>query len=173
MVQATLFNSDECRYFKNLIDFEDIQKTNIAAKGSFNITVGIIPPSKVPIWFTDKLKKLDISDFKFENEFEKSRCLLINKYSEGGYFKKHRDDYALKPDWALRFKTLIVQLSDESEYEGGNFTVDDIITDKKIGNCILFNSSTYHEVLKINKGTRYSLTLWLDRNDINHGKSLL
>jgi hypothetical protein len=173
IVQTILFNKSECEYFKNLLSFEDIKKTNKFANGSFNITVGIIPPSKIPNWFIDKLTNLNISNLKFENEFEKSKSLLINKYDVGGYFERHRDDYALKPDWVKRFKTLIVQLSDESEYDGGDFIVDSILANKTIGNCILFDSSIYHEVLKIDKGSRYSLTLWLERDDINITKSLL
>jgi len=173
VTQNILFTKEECNYFKNLLNIEDIEKTDLPAHGSFNITVGIIPPSKIPTWFINKIKKLKISDFEFQDKYKKSRTLFINKYTKGGYFEKHRDDYARESHWVNRYKTLIIQLSDTSEYSGGDFLVDDVKMNNTIGNCILFDSSIYHEVTEITDGERYSLTLWLDRDDINEKKHTL
>lgn len=178
IVQNVLFTSSECDYFKNLIDFEDIKKMESKVKGSFNLLVGAIPPSKIPNWFSERIKQLGVLDIKFGDGFNTSRCLGINRYSVGGYFRKHKDTtkgtkHSASSNINTRYKTLAVHLSNEHDSIGGDFTVGGIITDRTIGNCIIFDSSIDHEVLEIEKGTRYSLTLWLDRNDINEVRSLI
>jgi PKHD-type hydroxylase len=60
--------------------------------------------------------------------------------------------------------TLIVQLSDPSEYEGGELMTfngaEPLIANKEIGALVAFPSYTLHRVAPVAKGVRRSLTCW-------------
>ena len=66
---------------------------------------------------------------------------------------------------SLRKLSLVVQLSDENAYEGGELTIQGlnskIIANRNQGNTIYFPSFLRHKVTSITKGTRYSLVLWI------------
>lgn len=58
----------------------------------------------------------------------------------------------------------IIQLSDESEYEGGDLEVFDgtsTIAPKKQGSVIMFPSYVCHRVSPVTRGTRWSLVIWI------------
>mgnify|MGYP000533324751 CR=1 FL=1 len=83
------------------------------------------------------------------NDFLLSKLLQINivsipsvgyiKYTKGSKFKLHRDRYELTGDFSNRYKTLIIQLSDSTNYDGGELIVEKNIMPKEIGSVILFN----------------------------------
>lgn len=173
MIQRVLFNESECAYLRSFVHKSEVVKTSSPARGNFNTTVAVIPPSDIPVWFKNKIKVFKVKEFLFENKLASSRAVIINSYGKNGYFARHRDDYALEDHWTKRYKTLIVQLSNSSDYIGGDLLVDDHPVDRTLGNTILFNASTYHELTKIKQGERYSLILWLDRDDIIEKKELL
>jgi PKHD-type hydroxylase len=60
---------------------------------------------------------------------------------------------------------LSVQLSDPSDYEGGDLllhiSADPKKAPKNQGQVILFPSHTLHEVTPVTKGIRYSLVAWV------------
>jgi hypothetical protein len=173
MKQKILFSESECNYLKSFIQRNDIVKTSNDAYGSFNTTICVIPPNEIPSWFKNKLKEFDISNILFENKLASSRSVIVNKYGTNGYFAKHKDDYSKHTSWKYRYKTLIIQLSKSDSYRGGDLLVDDVSVDRTIGNTILFDASTYHELTKITEGERYSLVIWFDRDDITKDKNLL
>ena len=87
---------------------------------------------------------------------------FINKYEKNCSFALHNDGYDFKRIWRL-----VVQLSDD--YTGGdlNLYLDKKIKIKKnIGNCVMFRPEIFHEVIKITKGTRWSLILFLEKENI-------
>ena len=60
--------------------------------------------------------------------------------------------------------SFIIQLSDESEYEGGSLEVFDgnsHIAPKKQGTVIMFPSYMCHRVSPVTAGTRWSLVIWI------------
>ena len=99
--------------------------------------------------------------------------VIMLQYNEGHYFKRHRDRINHDPHTSSRMQTLIVQLSDSNEYEGGNLIVRDKIADKTKGNMVIFDSNELHECTTITKGTRYCLVTWLSANDYNKNVSLM
>jgi hypothetical protein len=173
MEQKILFNKNECELLKSFLERKDIVKTTKDARGSFNTTIGVIPPNEIPIWFFEKIKSFGIKEFIFENKLAVSRSAIVNLYGTGGYFDRHRDDYPSENHWIQRYKTLVIQLSDATSYDGGDLLVNEIPIDRQIGNVVYFNSSTYHELTKITRGVRYSLIMWFDRDDILESKSIL
>ena len=62
--------------------------------------------------------------------------------------------------------TVIIQLSDEKDYEGGDLNLysgglNPMTMTKKKGSVIVFNSSVIHEVKPLLSGTRYVLASWI------------
>jgi PKHD-type hydroxylase len=82
--------------------------------------------------------------------------------NDEGYYDWHLDMGSTK---AKRKLSLVCQLSDPSEYEGGELQMNtgNIITvEKKKGTVILFPSYILHRVTPVTKGVRRSLVLWIE-----------
>ena len=170
-----IFSKEDCEYIKSFFDETlaigdseprylelngqkiEIQKN---AKGSYQ---EITQPDLIK-FIVEKLKPLNIISIKRE-------CLNLIRYNEGDYFEKHRDfgRYGI----GATYKTMVIQLSDPSEYEGGDLCVKDIPQDRTQGSVSLFLSSTEHEVKKVLRGTRFSLSTFLYEEDFILSKSVI
>jgi PKHD-type hydroxylase len=82
-----------------------------------------------------------------------------------GHYKPHSDDgYKFN---LFRKISLTIQLSDESEYRGGELlfyrfsTKDPVVAPKSKGTLILFPSYVLHEVTPVTEGARKSLVSWV------------
>ena len=109
-------------------------------------------------------------------EFEQSEPTQFTKYKLNQYYDWHCDSFDQPgKDGTIRKLSVTCQLSDGSEYEGGEFQVDfrnydpnkrkktNEITVKEIyakGSIIVFPSFVWHRVKPVLKGTRYSLVIW-------------
>ena len=84
------------------------------------------------------------------------------KGDEAGKYAAHID---LGKKVSHRKISIILQLSDPSEYEGGDFLIwvgkDPIVLPKEKGTVICFPSYILHEVKPITKGVRESLVCWV------------
>jgi hypothetical protein len=94
----------------------------------------------------------------------------LAKYVQGDYFLPHRD-FNYYGSGAL-YKTLVIQLTNPSDYLGGDFYVENIPQTRIQGGYSLFLSSKEHEVKVIENGTRYSLVLFLLEEDFDIPKKL-
>ncbi len=97
--------------------------------------------------------------------FFNSRIDFIEQYSlkgykSGSFFSEHIDNYICVTDNIDRKLTLIVQLSEDSEYIAGDVLVDTVKLPRSIGSVIIFPSSLKHNVTKVNSGERWSLVTW-------------
>lgn len=81
----------------------------------------------------------------------------IKLYVEGDVFSWHRDGYVNLDENVSRTMNLIIQLSDESEYDGGELVIGDHRCTKNKGSAIIFPAILPHEVTEITRGERYSL----------------
>lgn len=64
----------------------------------------------------------------------------------------------------IRKLSISVQLSDENDYEGGNFICNygtEMVMPRTQGTVIAFPSYALHGVKPVTKGTRYSLVAWV------------
>lgn len=83
-----------------------------------------------------------------------------------GQYKVHHDiDWTSAKPYQRKL-SMVIQLSDPSEYEGGDlqFTeVENPVRDdlRKQGSIIVFPSYLQHAVTPVTKGRRYSLVLWI------------
>jgi len=131
------------------------------------------------IWIFEKIKKWT-NELNMGLIWNSSPFTAFRKYKEGDFFIKHTDEFESnynKNRNELKILTISIQLSDEDEYEGGDFLVWDnnkeIIVDKKIGNAIMFSTNVLHEVKEIKKGVRTSLVLFVSDKNVKFNNSLI
>ena len=116
--------------------------------------------------FYDQATFLNEKFFQFEITHGESIQLTRYKSTEGGFYNTHAD--VPRDAWVdCRKLSIVIQLSDPDEYEGGEFVfngrklIDEIPHLKEAGSVIMFPSYCQHSVLPVTKGTRYSLVNWL------------
>lgn len=126
-----------------------------------------------------------------ENFLYDLRCIdgesmQYTQYGEGQYYGWHNDaglsnqykpvsvgnrhdglaqDFLNENTELVRKLSFVLQLSDPSDYEGGNLQLLDesgksYFAPRKRGTVILFDSRTQHRVLKVTKGMRKSIVGW-------------
>jgi PKHD-type hydroxylase len=115
-------------------------------------------------------------------EWDRSEPCQFTKYKHGQYYDWHCDSWnkTYKKEGPnkgkIRKLSVTCQLTDGSEYEGGELEFDfrnydphmreeakHLIKAKEIlskGSIIIFPSHLWHRVKPVMKGTRYSLVLW-------------
>jgi PKHD-type hydroxylase len=81
-----------------------------------------------------------------------------------GFYNWHNDS-SLNPDGDIARKlSMTIQLSDPSEYEGGELEIwcdrDVFTATREQGTGILFPSPVLHRVRHVTRGRRYSLVVW-------------
>jgi hypothetical protein len=131
-----------------------------------------IDPNKKSYWIFDKIGK--IVSFMNETYYNydligMTHSLQLLEYDTNwevpGHYDWHTD---VGPGiFSTRKLSLILQLSEETEYRGCDLLINDdntnIITgNKKIGSVHLFPSYTIHKVTPIISGKRYSLVMWFN-----------
>lgn len=88
-----------------------------------------------------------------------------------GEYKRHQDIFWLNPSNRHRKVSLVLQLTDPSEYEGGNLNIESLIgnpTDadrlsmRQRGSVVAFTSYTWHALEPVTAGRRYSLVAWFE-----------
>lgn len=93
----------------------------------------------------------------------------LHEYMEGNLFVKHRDVYY--PNQVLNIGVCL-----NDDYEGGEFILYNPteILPKEEGYIYSFKNTRYHEVTEITKGTRYSLIIFLYKDNLkNNSKNLI
>jgi len=118
---------------------------------------------------------------KWNFDIDAFEHVQLSKYGESNHYSWHRDNF-LKPDEntelgydlfrKVRKLSLVINLSDENSYEGGDFLFDfrdnndgspntlKLENFKKKGSVLVFPSFIYHTVQPVTKGVRYSMVNW-------------
>ena len=170
--EKIVLSKDDCNF---LIDYFESSLSRKYTKSSQYKKGGvhaIVDYSHIPKDFFEKLKVFNVIPFNFNFEIDDNQSLVIHKYEVGEYFESHSDtslsNYGTGNNYTRvkRIKTLLFQLSDENEYSGGDFIVDSVKINKKIGNCVSFDSKLFHEVTPIISGIRYSATIWIEKENM-------
>lgn len=134
-----------------------------------------IAPGELTLWIFDKLTKVaqranrvyafDLLGFTEEAQF--------TIYDEpGAFYDWHQD--GLAGEVAVRKLSLVVQLSDPADYEGGDleffnvvheqgepFAAEWVAQARQRGGVIVFPAFEYHRVQPLLSGSRYSLVCWI------------
>ncbi len=113
--------------------------------------------------FTELIIKANDSIWQFDINKELKNIQYSVYQGDGGHYDWHMD---LGGGIAAQRKiSIVVQLSDSEEYEGGEFEIfvqkDVIEFPKKKGSVVLFPSYYMHRVSPVTGGERKSLVLWV------------
>lgn len=168
-----VFTKEECNKIiflgnKNLKEaniFNDIS-SEMLLKDIRNSQISWITPNEETAWIYQKLTDatvfLNNNYFKFDL-YGFNESLQFTKYiAPSGFYGAHIDKAYGKP---IRKLSIVIQLSDGDDYEGGDLNIKtqdkEKLMGKSIGKMIAFPSYVLHEVKPVTKGTRYSLVAWI------------
>ena len=104
-----------------------------------------------------QLYKLDLYGFTEKLQFTEYE-------GQGRHYDWHPD---IGPNMSKRKISIVVQLSDEKDYEGGELLINTgqlLVPSKSQGSVILFPSFLMHKVEPLRSGNRYSLVSWVSGN---------
>ena len=158
-MQKVLFSREECSTILSSIS-QNVGSSSLDLKDR-KYKEWLIADSDILNLITNKLSIFNVKNIK------EGRIL---KYDIGCFFNKHVDMWEKYPH---RYKTVIIQLSDSNEYQGGIMTFGSEILNKSIGNVAIFNSDIEHGMETIESGIRYAFVIWLERDDFGIKKGLL
>lgn len=86
--------------------------------------------------------------------------------TDNGKYDWHYDTYFENPSPYDRKLSVVIQLSDPREYEGGSFEFFGMQSPQeeftRKGSVLVFPSFYFHRVLPVTSGTRYSLVTWVE-----------
>jgi predicted 2-oxoglutarate/Fe(II)-dependent dioxygenase YbiX len=175
IIQKKLLNKDDCEYIKSLSDGKSFNRSKVAGYNNLDVVSEHRTSSDLIIELNYDLSNMLIHKFKEFGIKNLPEFFLILKYDKNQEFKRHKDSGIEYPN---RYKTLIIQLSNETDYDGGELCIfqneKTIISSKEIGNTIMFDSSLEHCANKIKEGTRYSMVCWLSIDNFElKNKSLI
>jgi hypothetical protein len=104
---------------------------------------------------------LDYSWYQYgkqlDNEINFIEPYEIKIYNEGDKFDRHHDSCANVEISTCRKINLIIQLTDESEYDGGDLLLGSHVATRKMCTGIFFPADRIHAVTTITRGSRVSL----------------
>jgi PKHD-type hydroxylase len=113
-------------------------------------------------------------------EISEPESMQFTSYEPGQYYGWHTDQrstpYPEKSRWPglLRKLSLTLNLSEDGDYEGGDFVIEDLRASPKVfeqrikivtaarghGAALIFPSHLFHKVTEVTSGTRRSLVAW-------------
>lgn len=138
-------------FCSKLIEFAE-QDNNLFREENFQKEVYkfYLTTPNIPKWISDEIDtliKVNLGDL-----FYIKHWIVILKYREGDFFKKHTDD-----SYDDRFLSGGVELNSKDEYEGGRLITSDEVNDTEVGQFFTHTTKEKHFVETITKGNRYSL----------------
>ena len=133
-----------------------------------NRDIAYIPPQKESAWLYEMLLPLAIeannNSYHFDIDIVTDPIHYVIYPEDGGHLDWHMDVGAYGVN--TRKLAMTVQLSDSSEYEGGDFQIwnggkDRFITlPREKGDVVVFPAFLMHRVTPITKGQRKCLVFW-------------
>ena len=172
--EGIVFTKDECEDIKNKAD-EWMEAKLLVKRGLGEVEDIVIQNKRYNKASYFKLKndspyyqKLNnsINSFGYELIADELDAGIL-KYEKGNFIFLHND---LPIEGEKRFFCIVTQLSDDSDYIGGDFRylIDNQphIMIRTIGNAIMFKPEVLHEVTMVESGTRFSLVIWVNYEQV-------
>ena len=169
--QHILFTEKECNSILDLIEVDGwTDSTIINSKGDSEYKPGVRKTREFVITDNKSLQKIVIPKVKQHGIGTLPVNTKILEYEEGSFFKRHADRgrTPIGSEADDRLMTLIIQLSGNDDYNGGELIVDETVIDKTKGNTIIFDSGALHQVNKLISGKRYALVSWIKKEHMNN-----
>lgn len=158
-IKNNIISDDEC---KELVDYGLKNSSSAIEKHNYGVIMDLhhcfLPKNH---WIHNSLEKTwkdAIDYFKFDVEFIEP--YKIQGYKEGGYFNRHIDNYHGISHPLDRKLSMSLQLTEESEYEGGDLVIGNTYMSRRKNTVILFPSFYPHHVTKVIQGKRWVLITW-------------
>jgi hypothetical protein len=173
MIQSTSFTKEECSTIINLsLELEgstsDVNSKNVKKhRENISYTYYNIYKNKKVEWIFDR-----ITDYLlYEQNIEVIKpfdIIHLHKYLAGNKFNRHRDIYF--PNQVLNVGVCL-----NDNYDGGDFILYNPtqLIPKKAGLIYSFKNTTEHEVKEITKGIRYSLIIFLYKDNLKLKNNLI
>lgn len=171
--QKVLFTVDECNYLKTLFNDDNFKRSRVSVNNDKDNEYSDVRTSEdIFLTFESDKKNILINKLTDMGIVGIPHSFSVLRYDIGQQFKKHRDNSGSHSKrYDKRFKTVVIQLSDEVDYEGGDLVIyndgKEMVASKKIGNTIIFHSSLEHELKTLTNGRRYSIVFWLEKEHLN------
>ena len=130
-------------------------------------TISWIPFAKLPQMYKvveNQLSIVNLNHFMFDG-VRLTEPAQFTEYPKGGFYDWHMDlnAFGQTGEHPIRKMSMVVLLSDPSEFTGGNLSFEDHGENKidlKQGQGIFFASFLRHRVEPVKKGVRRSLVMW-------------
>ncbi len=141
---------------------------NITSEEIRRSKVSWISPNQITEWIyrnlTDAVNQVNDQFFKYDLTMIENLQFTYYGEEEVGFYTRHIDPVPWnKPH--NRKLSFVTQLSDPSEYEGGELKIhssyNPITIPKKQGSTVFFPSFMLHEVTEVTKGNRHTLVGWV------------
>jgi len=135
--------------------------------GLRNSSITFLPPGGEAAWLYDKVIKTALQSNKevWGFQLDAAEKIQIARYETDQHYVGHLDIGSDGPN-ALRKLSVVIQLSDPADYEGGDLIF--YINSEKLmsaprtrGEMILFPSYVLHQAKPVTSGRRYSLANWI------------
>lgn len=120
------------------------------------------------LWLFANLANRDVFDLDLKYIMELQFTEYHGSAENPGKYGFHHDIDWKRDKASQRKLSLVVQLSDPEDYEGGNFEFGSGIPQppadeiRQKGTVIVFPSFHLHRVTEVTAGTRYSLVTWVE-----------
>ena len=166
-----MFSKEECEYIKSFynlykeVDGMDTHTLNgipIKFRKGSSAKFVTIDNSELNNFLLEKLKPIKVKNIP---------TIKIMKYGKGGSLAKHQDFSKYGVD--IIYKTVLIQLSESTDYIGGDLIVENTPQSRVIGSLTTISPTDVHEVTTLESGERYSLVLFLYESDFDIQKSML
>lgn len=130
--------------------------------------VSWISPNQVTEWIyrnlTDAVNEVNDNFFKYDLTMIENLQFTYYKEQESSFYTKHVDPIVWNNPHNRKL-SFVVQLSDPSEYDGGDlklhYSDQPIVVPKQRGLVTFFPSFVLHEVTEVTRGDRYTLVGWV------------
>jgi predicted 2-oxoglutarate/Fe(II)-dependent dioxygenase YbiX len=168
-----MFSNEECLDISNSADvFEDSKLDILIGNKKYGSEVDYKKRksiqskkvAKVGSLIYDRIRDI-IDTFGYELIVDEFNYDII-KYDEGSFLYKHKDG----DGYSLRVLSIITQLSDDTDYVGGDLLFWENDTQKVLnrtkGVGIIFKHNVYHEVTMVTSGKRVSFVCFLETGHV-------
>jgi hypothetical protein len=105
-------------------------------------------------FLSEKIK--EVFSLVIDTDFGIEGPHYFTKYPVGGHHSIHTD-YGTY-NGVVRDKVITIQLTDGTDYQGGDLIIKGEVAPRSRGTFILYDGGDPHEVTKVTKGQRFSIT---------------
>lgn len=155
--KSNLLTVDQCNELISIAEAGNTWKVYSTSKMSYKVTgLDLLPSFFVEIIneYSRKKLKVTLSNISFS----------VLKYEPADFFSKHIDRDSSKEFNKDFLYNLNIKLN--SDFEGGEFLLEDNIFNAGVGDLYHYKSTQYHEVLPITKGIRYTGLVYIRERDV-------